>query len=233
VIRLTVFPTPENAALAAAERVVAAIGAAESEGRTAHISLAGGTTPHRAYQLLADRLTDVNRVDWWFGDERCVPPDDPESNYRLARETLFDAAGVPAERVHRIRGEDPPDDAARAYEDELRACLSSGANGVPVLDLALLGLGEDGHTASLFPGDSALDVTDRLALAVVAAKPPPNRITLTLPVLRGARLVLVLATGTGKADAVARVLAGPNPATPASLLGDASAELLVDAAAAR
>jgi 6-phosphogluconolactonase len=103
---------------------------------------------------------------------------------------------------------------------------------VPTLDVALLGLGEDGHTASLFPGDAALDVTDRLAVPVVAAKPPPNRITLTLPVLRAARLVLILATGAGKAGAVTRVLAGPHSATPASLLTGPNLELVVDEAAA-
>jgi 6-phosphogluconolactonase len=231
VIRLTVLPTPEDAARAAAERVAEAIAAAQSESGAAHVSLAGGTTPRRAYELLAERLEDVNRVDWWFGDERCVPPDDPESNYRLARETLFDPAGVPAERVHRIRCESSPDGAALAYEDELRRHLSPDADSVPALDVAVLGLGEDGHTASLFPGDSALDVADRLAVAVVAVKPPPNRITLTLPVLRAARLALILATGAGKADAVAHVLAGPDPATPASLLADANVELLVDEAA--
>jgi 6-phosphogluconolactonase len=100
-----------------------------------------------------------------------------------------------------------------------------------VLDLALLGLGEDGHTASLFPGDRALRVTDALAVAVVAVKPPPNRITLTLPVLRTAREVIVLAAGAGKRDAVARVLAGPDPDVPASLLADADVTLVVDEAA--
>jgi 6-phosphogluconolactonase len=232
VIRLVVLPTPEVAALTAADRVVAAVAEAQSERGAAHVSLAGGTTPLRAYELLAQRLPDPDRVDWWFGDERCVGPDDPDSNYRVAAESLLTPARVPAQRVHRIHGEDPPESAAAAYDAELRACLSTGESDVPVLDIALLGLGEDGHTASLFPGDPALGVTDRMAVPVVAAKPPPNRITLTLPVLRGARLVLVLATGAGKADAVARVLAGPDPATPASLLAPAAVELLVDQAAA-
>ena len=131
------------------------------------------------------------------------------------------------EHVHRIRGEATPADAAAAYEEELRRHLPN-RDGVPTLDVAFLGLGEDGHTASLFPGDPALDVTDRLAVPVVAAKPPPNRITLTLPVLRAARRVVILATGTGKADAVARALAEPDPATPASLLAAADVVLVVD-----
>src|SRR5262249_39634257 len=185
----------------------------------------------RAYELLAPRLADPSFVEWWFGDERCVPPDDPESNYSLVRESLLAGAPIPADRVHRIRGEDPPALAAQAYENELRGGVPAGADGVPALDLALLGLGEDGHTASLFPHDAALEETDALVLPVVAAKPPPNRITLTFPMFRSAREVLILAVGAGKRDAVARVLAGPDPATPASLLTDAAVTLIVDEAA--
>src|SRR5262249_35141128 len=197
----------------------------------AHVSLAGGTTPRRAYELLAARIGDPDHVDWWFGDERCVPPGDPDSNYRLVAESLI-ARGIPAARVHRVRGEDPPGRAAGDYASERSRGVPADAAGVPVLDVALLGLGEDGHTASLFPGDSALEITDALAAAVVAVKPPPNRITLTLPVLRAARDVIILATGAGKRDAVARVLAGPDPATPASLLAEANVTLAVDEAAA-
>jgi len=233
VIRVTVLPTPEVAAIATAERVAGAIAEAQAERGAAHVSLAGGTTPRRAYEQLANGLLpDVDHVDWWFGDERCVAPDHPESNYRLAYDTLFGPAGVSPQRIHRIRGEDPPEAGAAAYDEELRACLPRGESNLPTLDVALLGLGEDGHTASLFPGDPALQVADRLAVPVVASKPPPNRITLTLPVLRAARLVLVLATGAGKLDAATRVLAGPHPATPASLLAGPNLELVLDEAAA-
>src|SRR5262249_21920686 len=152
-------------------------------------------------------------------------------NYRLVSESLI-AGGIPAARVHRIRGEDLPRRAAADYATELRRDVPANVEGVPVLDVALLGLGEDGHTASLFPGDPALAVTDALAVPVVAVKPPPNRITLTLPVLRAARDVIFLATGAGKSEAVALVLAGPDPATPASLLADANVTLAVDEAAA-
>jgi 6-phosphogluconolactonase len=161
-----------------------------------------------------------------------VPPDDPESNYKLVADTLIASAAIPAERIHRVRGEELPALAAAAYEQELSRAIAARENGIPVLDLALLGLGEDGHTASLFPGDPALQVADRLALPVVAVKPPPNRITLTLPVFRAAREVVILATGTGKADAVVRVLAGPDAATPASLLADGNVTLVVDEEAA-
>ena len=231
-IQLDAHLTAEAAAEAAARRVAEAIEQAQSVRGVAHVSLAGGNTPRRAYELLGPMLRDATHVDWWFGDERCVPADDPDSNYRLVAESLLAAAPIPRERVHRVRGEDAPRVAAAAYADALARTVPAGEAGVPVLDVALLGLGEDGHTASLFPGDPALDVTDALALPVVASKPPPNRITLTLPVFRAAREVLILATGAGKAPAVARVLAGPDPATPASLLAEADVTLIVDAAAA-
>ena len=150
-------------------------------------------------------------VDWWFGDERCVPPDDPDSNYQLVAESLLESADIPPARVHRVHGEDPPALAAAAYAEELVADVPANEAGIPALDLAVLGLGEDGHTASLFPGDPALEVTDALAVAVVAVKPPPNRITLTLPVFRAARELLILATGAGKKDAVTRCSPGPTP----------------------
>lgn len=231
-IHLSVHPTPEAAAEAAADRIAAAIGKALVARGVAHVALAGGTTPRRTYELLGPRLADPDHIEWWFGDERCVPSDDPRSNYRLVADSLLVTAAIPPDRVHRLRGEDPPLLAATAYEEELKRLVPSDGRGVPVLDVALLGLGEDGHTASLFPGDPALQVTDALAVPVVAVKPPPNRITLTLPVLRAVRTVLILATGAGKRDAVTRVLAGPDPMTPASLLADADVTLIVDQKAA-
>lgn len=221
---LSVHPDGEAAAAAAASLLARLVAEAQQARGAAHVSLAGGNTPRRAYQLLAPMLADPENVDWWFGDERCVPADDPDSNFRLVAESLLASGRVPAGRVHRIAGELPPAEAADLYADELRAA--------PALDVAFLGLGEDGHTASLFPGDASLDVRDRLAVPVVAAKPPPNRITLTLPVFEAARAVVILATGAGKKDAVARVLAGPDRATPASLLGGGALTLVLDEAAA-
>jgi 6-phosphogluconolactonase len=229
---LTVLPGPEEAARAVADRVRDALAAAIAARGAGHLSLAGGHSPRRAYALLGPMLRDLGKVHLWFGDERCVPPDDPESNYRLVAETLLREAGVPDGRVHRIAGERPPAEAAAAYADELRRLVPGGPDGVPALDIALLGLGEDGHTASLFPGDPAVERSDALAFPVRAVKPPPERITLSLPVLRAAGRAILLAEGEGKRDAVTRVMAGPDRAVPASLLDPSRTELVIDPAAA-
>jgi 6-phosphogluconolactonase len=174
------------------------------------IVLTGGETPRRAYELAAGLESDWEGASAWWGDERCVPPDDERSNYGMARAALLERLGRPP-AVHRIQGELEPLEAARAYENELRGVA---------LDLLLLGIGPDGHTASLFPNAPPLDERERL---VVAAEPKLDpyveRVTLTLPALRAAREVVFLATGEEKADAVARAFAGePDPATPASLV---------------
>jgi 6-phosphogluconolactonase len=215
-MRVTVTETPEAAAAAAADRMAAV---AERGG---DLSLAGGRTPRLAYELLGARDgIDWSRVDLWLGDERCVPATDPDSNRRLVEETLLAAA--PAARLHPIDGQAEPDAAAAAYASEL---------GTVAFDLALLGLGEDGHMASLFPGSPALHERERLAVAVTAVKPPPRRITLTFPVWERARGLVVLAVGAGKANAVAAVTAGPDERYPASLLPPDRTELLIDRAAA-
>lgn len=218
----------EDPAGAAAELVCDAVAAALDARAAAHVALAGGSTPRRAYEALAGRLGDGAGLSLWFGDERAVRAGDPDSNFRMVSETLLADGALPGARVHRVRGELGARAAARGYALELAQGLPDGR-----LDLALLGLGEDGHTASLFPGHPALDA-DALAVAVLdAPKPPPERVTLTLPVLRAARSRLVLATGAGKADAVVAVLRGPDRAVPASLLGeDGDTVLLVDPDAA-
>jgi 6-phosphogluconolactonase len=232
VTALSVHPDGQAASQAAATLLERLIGDAQERRGTAHVSLAGGNTPRRAYELLGQSLEDAEHVEWWFGDERCVPFDDPESNYRLVAESLFSVLPASVNHVHRIAGELAPEEAAAVYEDELLRAVPSNTAGIPQLDAAFLGLGEDGHTASLFPGDPSLDVRNRLAVPVVAVKPPPNRITLTLPVFEAARAVLILATGAGKRDAVARVLAGPDRDTPASLVAGDPLTLIVDEDAA-
>jgi 6-phosphogluconolactonase len=214
---MNVIRVTDGAALAgrAAGLLDGLIDGALRERGSAHVALAGGTTPGGAYRLLAPaRWTGV---ELWFGDERCVGPEDPESNYRMVVETLLPIATGAG--VHRIEGELGAERAADAYEALLRAGVPVSAGGVPVLDVAVLGIGEDGHTASLFPHNPALAVTGRSAVAVHdAPKPPPDRVSLTLEVLRAARACVLLASGAGKAGALARALAGPDPDVPSSLL---------------
>ncbi len=169
------------------------------------IALSGGKTTGPVYRALAQKVLPWERVDFYFADERCVPPDHPESNFLLVEETLLRPLRVRPEQVHRMKGErEDREAAAREYEALLP----------PVMDVVVLGMGEDGHTASLFPGASALEERERRVLAVVGPKPPPWRLTLTLPVLLGARKVLGVVAGAGKQDAVRRVLAGEElPAT--------------------
>jgi 6-phosphogluconolactonase len=224
-----VAPTPDEAAQAASERLRTAIDEAREARGAAHIALAGGETPRRTYELLASQIDDWTGVEIWFGDERAVGPDDPESNYRMAQETLLTGDSGP--RVNRIEGERGAEEAATAYGSLLEERVPL-ERGMPVLDLALQGLGPDGHTASLFPGNPAVEA-DGICVAVHdAPKPPPDRITLTVAVLRAARSIAFLATGDEKAEAVRRLLAGPDPAVPSSLLGGERTEVIVDRAAA-
>jgi 6-phosphogluconolactonase len=227
-IVVTVAGDEEAAARTVAERFAAAMLEARAERGVVHIALAGGRTPARTYRLLPRLVHDWRDVHLWFGDERCVPLDDPDSNHQLVAETLL--AGLsPAQRrpvVHPVLGADAgAAAAAAAYERELRELV---AGDPPQLDLALLGLGEDGHTASLFPDDPVLDERERLCVAVHGSKPPFERVTLTLPALRAARKLILLTEGAGKAWAVGATLAGPSSRVPASLLADADVELVVD-----
>jgi 6-phosphogluconolactonase len=207
-----VLETPEDVAEAAAAEIAAAL----AEGARTLV-LAGGNTPKRTYELLTQADVTWGRVTILFGDERCVPPDHPESNYRLARETLLDR--VAPGSVHRIAGELGPDEAAELYA-RIVASLAP-------LDVVLLGAGEDGHTASLFPGHPEVSAAGWAVGVRNAPKPPPDRVSLTLSALQGARKVIVLATGAGKADAVARAKRGE---VPSGMI--ANARWLIDRAAA-
>lgn len=174
------------------------------------LALSGGNTPRIVHAQLVGLCADLpwNRVQITFGDERCVPPEHADSNYRMAKETLLDAAGLPVGNVFRIRGEIAPDDAAREYEEKLTAFASRLGEPRYVHDLVLLGLGEDGHTASLFPGSPALEETQRNVIATIGPKPPPQRITMTFPLLNAARHVAFLVTGAGKHLLVDEIVAG-------------------------
>jgi 6-phosphogluconolactonase len=198
---LTVVPDPEQLARPAAEWLEAEILASiRARGRCA-LALAGGRTPEPVYRELAQAAdVDWSRVSVFFGDERAVPPDDAESNYRMVRAALLSRVPIPAARVHRMEAERSDRDlAAREYERLLPAAL----------DILVLGVGPDGHTASLFPGSAALDERRRLVVPVVGTKPPAERLTITPPVIEAAQRVAVLVTGADKAAAVARALEGP------------------------
>lgn len=213
---LVVVPADEFAATAA-ERIARALDGAASlalAGGSVSLGLAGGSTPRRVYEALAARQ-DVawGALSFFFGDERCVPPDDDASNYKMARAALLDRVPVAAERVHRMEGERADRDAAAAaYAALLPAPL----------DVLLLGLGPDGHTASLFPGAAALRERERRVVAVTGPKPPPERLTITPAVIGAARTVVMLAAGAAKAGAVARALAphGDDDMCPARLARD-------------
>jgi len=165
------------------------------------LCLAGGRTPEPVYRALASASgIDWTRVDVFFGDERAVPPDHPDSNYLMVNRVLLSRVPVPAGQVHRMEAEcSDREAAAREYERLLP----------PELDILVLGMGPDGHTASLFPGSAALDERQRLVVPVIGATPPPERLTITPPVIEAARRVAVIATGGDKAAMVARAIEGP------------------------
>ncbi len=200
---------------------------AEAAGSGMSIVLTGGSTPGRAYQLAAKREPDWSAASLWWSDERCVPPEDERSNFRLARENLLDRIEAPPREVQRIRGELGGEEAAREYDELLR-----GAR----LDYVLLGLGPDGHTASLFPGQPTLQERERRAIPAEAKLEPfVERVTLTRPVLCSAPEVVFIVTGEAKAEAVERAFARPpGPETPASLIrsDEGRTRVVLDAAAA-
>ena len=215
---VTAFPDTETLVREVAGRWLDAVEAAAAGGQPFHVALPGGRVAGRfmaaAQAMAAARGTSWDRVQFHWGDERCVPPEHPESNYRLAQTALLDPAGIPAGRRHRLRGELPPDEAAHLAEAELARVTGTPASGVPVLDLVFLGMGEDGHVASLFPGaPESVTNSDRWVLPVVGPKPPPQRLSLAFRVLAAAKEVWVLASGAGKEEALAQSLR-PGGTTP-------------------
>lgn len=225
--RLRMLPDAEAVARHASDALAWRIADARDRGREVHIALAGGNTPRRAYELLAQIEGSWDHVHLWLGDERCVPADDAESNARMVRESLYAHARAEPSVLHPVNAPEQPEDAAWLYGLEFRDAVPDA-----IFDVVLLGMGPDGHTASLFPGHPALEVTEAPCVAVRGApKPPPERITLSLPVLRRARHTLLLVTGAEKADALARVRAG-DESVPTALLGDGLDEIACDRAAA-
>jgi 6-phosphogluconolactonase len=204
------FDTDDALAAHAAQRWIGRVAKDSCQGSLHTCALSGGRIARRLLEAIEHTHTGLDRVHFFWADERCVPPDHPDSNYRVAAEALLQPARVPADRIHRIEGERPPGEACALAERDLRIHLNAAAEDVPILDWVFLGMGEDGHVASLFPGAPA-DATPacRAYVAVRGPKPPPHRISLTYAVLAAAREVCVLVSGPGKHEALARSLATP------------------------
>jgi 6-phosphogluconolactonase len=202
---------------AVAQRL-AAVMAASIEAGARNVGLAGGTSPMRAHELLGALVPDWSGVHLWYGDERCVPPEDPESNHGQAIARLH----APGATWHRMKGELGPEAGAADYADEL---------GDTSIDVLVLGMGPDGHTASLFPNHPALLAEGSVIGIHDAPKPPPERITLTLPRINVAGRIVLVVTGAAKREALARVMAGPDDGTPASLLARDRLLVIADAPA--
>ena len=226
---IRVYPDLESLSRAAAALLVAQANLAVADRGRFSVALAGGATPRRTYELLAaPPLKDQapwDRVHVFWGDERGVPLDDPRSNARLAKEAWLDRGPIPADQIHPMNCAQDPAAAARQYEAQLREFF---AGQPPRLDLVLLGLGDDGHTASLFPGTPVLEESERWAAAVFAAEQDLYRVTLTAPLINQARVVAFLVAGPSKAGVLREVLHGPrDPARlPAQLIQPQRGELL-------
>lgn len=213
------FTSADDLARAAASAWLEEIEAAARAGQTHCVALSGGRIAQEFFAATTAqakaRKTSFDCVHFFWADERCVPPDDPESNFRMADELLFAPLAIAAERIHRLRGEDPPAEAVRAGEADLRRFARKNGQQQPVLDLILLGMGEDGHIASLFPNAIANNVGSHALLLVIenSPKPPPTRISLSYQTIIAANNVWVLISGAGKAAAL-RASLSSNGETP-------------------
>jgi 6-phosphogluconolactonase len=234
-----IFDDAEQVARAAADLFVRLSDEAIAERGTFSVALSGGTTPKRIYELLASDEYRA-RVNWasvhvFFGDERTVPPDHADSNYRMANEAMLSQVPVPAQNVHRIDGVGDAAANASRYESEMRGYFGGGADW-PRLDLVMLGMGDDGHTASLFPGSAALGETGAWVVANWVEKFNTWRITLSAPAINNARHVVFLVTGAGKADRLREVIKGERDTTrlPSQMIQprDGTLSWFVDRAAA-
>jgi len=203
----TIIVVPDLAALAdRSAALIERVALDTPSGERCTIALAGGGTPRATYQHLAGRCPPWGRVDFYFGDERIVPPDAEGSNYGMAHEALLSRIPLRPQQVHRVLGELTPDEAADRAEEDLRASVPGSP--WPVLDLVLLGMGPDGHTASLFPGSAEVDETSRLMVPVHRPEmPQPWRVSMTLPVINAARHVMMVVGGAAKAPMVRRAIA--------------------------
>jgi len=245
---MLIFPDPGELYAAACQYILQAGQQAIARQGYFALVLAGGSTPQGVYRLLGQERADLDwsKIHFFWGDERCVPPDHPDSNYRMAREAMLAFLPVPQENIHRIESELTPGQAARVYEEQIREFyrqvlrvngLWAGSSTIPSFDLILLGMGEDGHTASLFPGTPALAESQRWVAAVEHKAPPPplvDRVTLTLPLINAAQEVVVFVAGRSKAARLKQVFARrSDPPLPVQLVQPVSRNLtwMVDQAA--
>ena len=210
--RIHVYPNKEKLVAATAERVINLIGQAIQENGLCNIALAGGNTPREVYSMLAAN-SYRDRVDWnglhiFWGDERMVPPEHQDSNFRMVQQTLLEHIKIPDGNVHRIRGEITPEQAAAEYTELLHDHFREDS---PHFDLILLGIGEDGHTASLFPDTDAIEECERHTVAVFVPRLNTWRVTLTLPVLNAAREVIFLVSGSSKSNIIQRIMSVKQP----------------------
>jgi len=237
-----VYETAEVLALAAARLFADRAKEAIEQRGVARFAISGGTTPKRLFQLLADGAQPFyTQIDWtklhlYWVDERTVGPEDADSNYRMTREALLDRVPIPADNVHRMEGELPADEAAARYETVLRNSMRLEGAESPAFDLLLLGMGDDGHTASIFPHTEAIENFGPLVIANHVPQKDTWRITLTWPVINAAKDVVFLIEGTAKAERLKEVLLGPYvpDALPSQLIRPTNGKLtfLLDAAAA-
>lgn len=214
--RLNIFPDPPQMFAQAAQHAATLLRAAQQQGRPAFLALAGGNTPRRLYQQLcrlpAEQAPAWSRVRFFFGDERAVPADHPDANYRMAQENLFLPLDISASQIHRIRTELPPEEAVADYQQQLLGLPQH--DGWPCFDLVLLGMGNDGHIASLFPHSPLLADDRRSFTSGEVTQLATRRYSLTLPVLNHARQLMLLVTGQDKATTVQQAIVDTDPATP-------------------
>ncbi len=235
---LHTHPGHQELVRAVADEIVVRMNSAVKARGLASLVLSGGSTPYGVYELLGSAECR-SRIAWerihlFWGDERCVPPTSPESNFRMAHESLVARISIPAENVHRIAGEQPPTEAARSYEMQIQNFFSLKPGEFPMFDLVLLGIGGDGHTASLFPGTTALQVKDKIVTAVYVEKLETHRITMTLPAINNSRCIIFMVEGKNKASVLRDILDDAGHAYPSQLVHPAAGELhwFIDYAAA-
>ncbi len=228
----------DSAALAAAFAADFATWVASQGQDKITVALSGGSTPKLLFELWASEYADKidwSRIHFFWGDERCVPPEDGDSNYGVAKTIFLDKISIPAENIHRVIGEADPDEERTRYENEIYGYVDIDDNAIPQFDLVILGMGDDGHTASIFPHQSQFLKSDKVCEVAIHPQTAQKRITLTGPVINGAKKVVFLITGGNKADVLAQVIhkSGDFESFPAAHITPVNLIFYLDQAAAK